>query len=40
MLASNNKKVMGHRVNGWLTNLLGWAATLIMFAAAIGMVVT
>jgi NRAMP (natural resistance-associated macrophage protein)-like metal ion transporter len=36
MLASNNKKVMGHRVNGWFTNTIGWIATAVMFAAAIG----
>lgn len=40
MLASSNKKVMGRRTNGWLTNLVGWAATVVMFAAAIGTLVT
>ena len=40
MLASNNKKVMGHRVNGWFTNAVGWIATAVMFAAAIGMLLT
>jgi len=40
MLASNNKKVMGRRVNGWFTNTVGWIATAVMFAAAIGMLLT
>jgi Mn2+/Fe2+ NRAMP family transporter len=37
MLVSNNKRVMGRRKNGLGTNILGWLATAIMFAAAIGM---
>jgi Mn2+/Fe2+ NRAMP family transporter len=40
MLISNNRKVMGRRTNGRITNLVGWLATAVMFAAAIGMVVT
>jgi len=40
MLASNNKKVMGGRTNGWFANLFGWAATVVMFAAAIAMLVS
>jgi NRAMP (natural resistance-associated macrophage protein)-like metal ion transporter len=40
MLVSNNKKVMGERTNGRLTNTLGWATAAIMFAAALGMFVT
>jgi len=40
MLVSNNKKVMGHRTNGPLTNILGWATAVIMFAAALGMFLT
>lgn len=40
MLVSNNKKVMGQRVNGKLTNFIGWATAAIMAAAAIGMFVT
>jgi NRAMP (natural resistance-associated macrophage protein)-like metal ion transporter len=39
MLVSNNKKVMGDRVNGRWTNFFGWFATVVMFAAAIGLVV-
>ncbi|MBV9191491.1 MAG: divalent metal cation transporter [Betaproteobacteria bacterium] len=40
MLAANNKRVMGRRVNGWFTNLIGWTATLVMFAAAVGVFAT
>ena len=40
MLVSNNKKVMGHNVNGMITNIIGWLAAVVMFAAAIGMFVT
>ncbi|MCW5956185.1 MAG: divalent metal cation transporter [Pyrinomonadaceae bacterium] len=40
MLVSNNRKVMGPRVNGLGTNIVGWLAASIMFAAAIGMFLT
>ena len=40
LLVSNNRKVMGQRVNGKLTNIIGWATAAIMSAAAIGMFVT
>lgn len=40
MLVANNKRVMGARTNGRWTNVLGWLATVVMFAAAIGMFVT
>ncbi|HSE25312.1 MAG TPA: Nramp family divalent metal transporter [Pyrinomonadaceae bacterium] len=40
MLVSNNKTVMGDKVNGLLTNIIGWTAVAAMFAAAIGMLVT
>jgi Mn2+/Fe2+ NRAMP family transporter len=40
MLVSNNKKIMGERTNGPLTNILGWATAAIMFAAALGMFLT
>ncbi len=40
MLVSNNKKVMGDRINGLFTNIVGWLAAAVMFAAAIGMFVT
>jgi NRAMP (natural resistance-associated macrophage protein)-like metal ion transporter len=37
MLVSNNKNVMGPRVNGKLTNFIGWTTAAVMFAAAFGM---
>jgi len=40
MLVANNPRIMGARVNGRWTNLLGWAATAAMFAAAVGLVLT
>ena len=40
MLVSNNRQVMGERINGKAINVLGWIATATMFAAAAGLVVT
>ena len=40
MLVANNKKVMGARTNGLFANIVGWLATAVMFAAAIGMFLT
>jgi NRAMP (natural resistance-associated macrophage protein)-like metal ion transporter len=40
MFVSNNKKVLGERTNGLGTNIIGWIAAAVMFAAAIGMVIT
>ncbi len=40
MLVSNNKEVMGKRVNGKLSNMLGWITTVLMSAAALGMFLT
>jgi NRAMP (natural resistance-associated macrophage protein)-like metal ion transporter len=40
MLVSNNKEVMGKRVNGKLTNFIGWTTAAVMSAAALGMFVT
>jgi NRAMP (natural resistance-associated macrophage protein)-like metal ion transporter len=40
MLISNNRSVMGNRTNGVLTNVLGWIATILMFAAALALVLT
>ncbi len=40
MLISNNKAVMGTRTNSWLLNVLGWAATAIMFIAASALIVS
>jgi NRAMP (natural resistance-associated macrophage protein)-like metal ion transporter len=40
MLIANDRGVMGTRTNGRLLNVLGWGTTLVMFAAAIGLVAT
>lgn len=40
MLISNNKAIMGKRVNGMAMNILGWLTAALMFAAAIGLVWT
>jgi len=40
MLVANNKRVMGTRTNGPFTNVVGWLAAAIMFAAAIAMFLT
>lgn len=40
MLIANNKKIMGDRTNRWASNLMGWLATAIMFAAAIALIYT
>jgi len=40
MLVSNNPKVMGQRVNGRLTNFIGWTTTVVMAVAALGILVT
>jgi Mn2+/Fe2+ NRAMP family transporter len=40
MLIAGNKTIMGKQVNGRVANVLGWATTLLMFAAAIGLLVT
>jgi Mn2+/Fe2+ NRAMP family transporter len=40
MLITNNRRVMGERVNGRLTDVLGWATTVAIFAATLGLVAT
>jgi len=40
MLIANNRKVMRGRVNGRWSNILGWTTTLVMFAAAVALVLT
>jgi NRAMP (natural resistance-associated macrophage protein)-like metal ion transporter len=40
MLIANNRAVMGKRVNGRALNVLGWATTALMFAAAGALVLT
>jgi NRAMP (natural resistance-associated macrophage protein)-like metal ion transporter len=40
MLVANNKQVMGDRVNGLGTNLLGWTTTAVMLTAAVALALT
>jgi Mn2+/Fe2+ NRAMP family transporter len=40
MLIANNSRVMGERVNNRWLNLGGWITTLVMFAAAIALILT
>jgi NRAMP (natural resistance-associated macrophage protein)-like metal ion transporter len=40
MLIANNETIMGKRTNNLGTNVLGWATTAAMFAAAIGLIAT
>ena len=40
MVLSNDQKIMGKESNGRFTNVVGWAAAVIMFAAAFGMFAT
>jgi Mn2+/Fe2+ NRAMP family transporter len=35
---SNNKKIMGKNVNGRLTNILGFAALIIMTVASLALI--
>jgi NRAMP (natural resistance-associated macrophage protein)-like metal ion transporter len=37
---SNNRKIMGERVNGKLLNVIGWVTAAVMSAAAIALIVT
>jgi Mn2+/Fe2+ NRAMP family transporter len=40
MLIANNRKIMGQRTNGRWVNAAGWTTTVVMFAAAIGLLFT
>ena len=40
MLMTNNRKIMGNRVNGLGLNILGWITVTAIFAATVGLVVT
>jgi Mn2+/Fe2+ NRAMP family transporter len=40
MLMTNDPAVMGGRINGWVTNLLGWVTTAVTFLATVCLVVT
>jgi NRAMP (natural resistance-associated macrophage protein)-like metal ion transporter len=40
MFMTNNRKIMGNRVNGRFTNFLGWLTTAAIFSASAGLVAT
>jgi Mn2+/Fe2+ NRAMP family transporter len=40
MLMTNNRAIMGQRVNGRAINILGWVTTTAIFAATLGLVIT
>jgi NRAMP (natural resistance-associated macrophage protein)-like metal ion transporter len=40
MLMTNNRSIMGERVNGFAINALGWFTTAAIFAATVGLIVT
>jgi Mn2+/Fe2+ NRAMP family transporter len=40
MLMTNNRDIMGDRVNGLAMNILGWVTTAAIFAASIGLLYT
>ena len=40
MLMTNNRKIMGNRVNSVGLNILGWITTTAIFAATVGLIVT
>lgn len=40
MLMTNNRKIMGNRVNTFWLNVLGWITTVAIFAASIGLIIT
>jgi Mn2+/Fe2+ NRAMP family transporter len=40
MLMTNNRKIMGNRVNTLWLNVLGWITTVAIFSATIGLIVT
>jgi NRAMP (natural resistance-associated macrophage protein)-like metal ion transporter len=40
MLITNNRGIMHRRVNGWLSNILGWLTTLAMTGAGVALLVS
>ncbi|TIU06988.1 MAG: divalent metal cation transporter, partial [Mesorhizobium sp.] len=40
MLMTNNPRIMGDKVNSRTTNALGWATTIAIFSASLGLVAT
>ena len=37
---TNRRDIMGDRVNGLWTNVLGWITVAVIFAASIGLMIT
>ena len=40
MFITNNRQIMHERVNGWLSNALGWLTTLAMTGAAVALLLS
>ena len=40
LLMTNSRAIMGERVNGRRTNVLGWITVVAIFSASIGLVAT
>ncbi len=40
MFITNNRRIMHRRVNGWLSNTLGWLTTLAMTGAAVALILS
>jgi Mn2+/Fe2+ NRAMP family transporter len=40
MLMTNDRRIMGEKINSAWTNALGWITTVSVFAASAGLVVT
>jgi len=40
MLITNNRRIMGERVNGRAINLFGWITTAVVSAASLGLIWT
>ena len=40
LLMTNNRAIMGERVNSRWTNVLGWITVVAIFSASVGLVVT
>jgi Mn2+/Fe2+ NRAMP family transporter len=39
-MVANDRRVMGARTNGRGLNVVGWGTTVVMFAAALGLLLT
>ena len=40
MIMTNNRAIMGDRVNGRAVNILGWITTAVIFSASAGLVIS